>query len=58
MALPAPFAKSSGGDLLGQLEVDCDLRLNFDGLAVEEIRFVLPLEDGFLGRASEYELTS
>src|ERR1700716_99491 len=43
--------------LFWQLEIDRDLRLNFHGLAVEEIRFVLPLKDGFPGRASEYGIS-
>jgi hypothetical protein len=55
---PAPLPRNLATILLGQLEVDCDLRLNFDGLAVEEIGFVLPLKDGFLGRASQYGITS
>ena len=58
IAPPAPLPRDLAAILVGQLEVDCDLRLNFDGLAVEEIGFVLPLKDGFLGRASEYGITS
>ena len=35
--------------LFGKLEVDRNLRLNFDRLAVEQIRLVLPLFDGIRG---------
>ena len=28
---------------MGELESDCDLRLNLDRFAVEQVRFVLPL---------------
>jgi len=40
-------------DLIRKLEIYCNLCLNFDRLAIEKIRFVLPLPHGIHSRMSQ-----
>ena len=41
-----------------QLEVDTDLGINFDGLAIKKIRLVLPSLDGIHGRSAQLALAA
>lgn len=53
------FVSESDDWLLGRrLEVDRDLGLRFDGLAVEDVGFVAPLLDRVEGGASEDEVAA
>src|SRR5437879_1797026 len=51
--LAQPLTRALENDLVRQLEVHQDLRLNLDRLAVQVVGFVFPLLDGFLRSSSQ-----